>query len=100
MAFKIEVRPQALFDTYEIIDWYSKISTGLGKRFYLQIKQHYKFLKSTPLLQVRYDNVRCLPVDKFPYMIHFIVEEKRKCVIVIGIISTDRNPQIRNERTK
>ena len=100
MAFKIEVRPQALVDTLEIIDWYSKISLGLGKRFYLQVKQHYKFLKSTPLLQVRYDNVRCLPVNKFPYMIHFIVEEKRKCVVVISIISTDRDPKMWDERIK
>lgn len=42
---------------------------------------------------MRYENVRCVPIRKFPYMIHFIVEEEKKRIVVIGIFNTCWDPQ-------
>ncbi len=98
MAFKIEVRPLALMDTYKIIDWYSERSKVLGNKFYKQLKKHYKSLEINPFFVVRYKNVRCLPMRGFPYMIHFIIDEIKYKIVIIGIISTSRDPQIWEDR--
>ena len=46
--------------------------TGLGKQFYNKIDKHLDFLKENYLsFAVRYDEIRCMPVKKFPYMIPF-----------------------------
>lgn len=97
MAFKIVVTHKALIDIHEGIEWHNKQSAELGKRFYQTIQKKYKPLRQNPFFQIRYENVRCLPLEKFPYMIHFVVEEERNRVVVIGVISTHRGPRIWEE---
>ena len=99
MAFDIVITHQARIDTLEGIEWYNKQAAGLGKRFYQAVQKHYKTLRQNPYFQIRYDDVRCLPLVKFPYMVHFIVEEDRKRVVVLGVICTHRDPKIWKERT-
>ena len=100
MVFKIVITHKARIDTLESIEWYDKQSVGLGKRFYQAIQKEYKILRQNPYFQIRYDDVRCLPLDKFPFMLHFVVDEERKQVVIIGIICTHRDPKIWEEKTK
>jgi hypothetical protein len=100
MVFKIVVTQKALADTSEGIDWYEKQSKGLGKRFYQTIQKRYKIIRSNPYFQIRYEGVRCLPLERFPYMIHFIVDEQRNHIIVLRIICTYRNQNNWVESTK
>lgn len=99
MVFKIIITHKALIDTVNGIEWYDKQAKGLGKRFYLGIQKAYKTIRKNPYFQIRYEGVRCLPLEKFPYMIHFIVEEKEKRIVVLGIISSYRDPKTWDERT-
>lgn len=99
MVFKILITSKAHFDILEGIEWYNKQSADLGKRFYQTIQKKYKTLSQNPFFQIRYEDVRCLPLEKFPYMIHFIVEEERERVVVIGVICTHRDPRIWEERS-
>lgn len=100
MAFEIVIIHKAHIDMLEGIEWYGKHSVGLGKRFYQAIQREYKTLRQNPYFQIRYEDVRCLPLKKFPYMIHFVVEEEIKRVVVIGVICTHRDPKIWEERFK
>jgi hypothetical protein len=100
MAFKIVIIHKARIDMLEGIEWYGKQSAGLGKRFYQAIQKEYKTLRQNPNFQIRYEDVRCLPLKKFPYMIHFVVEEELKRVVVVGIICTHRDPKTWEERFK
>jgi hypothetical protein len=43
--------------------------------------------------------IRCMLVNKFPYMVHFYINEKTSVVEVLAVISTDRNPKIWGEKT-
>lgn len=74
MAYKLVIKPEVYNDIQSGVDWYNSKQKGLGKRFFEAIQKEYSILKTTPIFQVRYDDVQCLPVKKFPYMIHFIVE--------------------------
>lgn len=100
MAYKLVIKPEVYYDIQSAVDWYNSKQKGLGKRFFEAIQNEYKTLKNAPVFQVRYNDVRCLPVKKFPYMVHFIVEEGSKTVVVLGVINTYMNPQKWLEREK
>lgn len=100
MAFTIKIEPEAHQDIQNGIDWYNEQKPALGRKFHAEVKAYFKKLKTNPFYQVRYDNVHCLPLKKFPYMVHFTINEKEKIVIVRAVFGTKENPQkwaIRNK---
>ena len=98
MVFKIEIEPEAHQDIQEGIDWYNEQQAGLGRSFHAEVKTTFKKLKSNPFFQVRYDEVRCLPLKKFPYMLHFTISEQDKLVVVRAVFNTARDPKIWKNR--
>lgn len=87
------VDKRALTDIQSGVDYYNAEQTGLGKRFYEAVERGMTILESHPKFQVRYDHVRCLPLGKFPFMIHFTVDEKYMTVYVHGVIHTSLDPK-------
>ena len=61
--FSIKVEPEVVKDIQEGIDWYNEKQSGLGKRFYFEVRAAFTTLRRMPYFQVRYDDVRCLPID-------------------------------------
>jgi hypothetical protein len=49
---------------------------------------------------IRYADVRCMLVKKFPFMVHFTIDENQKLVEVFAVHHTSRNPKIWEERKK
>ena len=76
MAFNTIVLPSAIRDIQEIIDYYDSLQQGLSLKFDNELNDYFLTLQKNPFFQVRYANVRCLPLKKFPVMIHFTIEEK------------------------
>ena len=74
------------------IEYYNSLSIGLGKRFYIQVKLADSKLKLNPYFQLRYNSIRCLPLDVFPYMLHYEIDEEKKIVKVYAVICTLMNP--------
>ena len=89
MPYKLVIRKEVFDDIQNAMDWYNSRQKGLGKKFFDAVQQEYKTLRKNPVFQVRYENVHCLPMKKFPYMIHFIVEEDARKVVVLGVINTN-----------
>ena len=98
MSFTIKIEPEALKDIQESIDWYNEQQPGVGHEFHSDVKATFKKIKSNPYFQVRYDNVRCFPMKKYPFMVHFTVDDKNKTVVVRAIFNTSRDPDIWEER--
>ena len=98
MSFEIFIEPEVFTDIQENIDWYNKQKAGLGFEFYNVVLKSFKILKLNPFYRIRYENVRCLPIKTFPFMIHFTVNEVEKLIIIRAILSTSRNPKIWKER--
>ncbi|WP_417613108.1 type II toxin-antitoxin system RelE/ParE family toxin [Owenweeksia hongkongensis] len=94
MSFSIKIDPEAIEDIQNGIDWYNEQQKGLGRKFHREVKLAFKSIKSNPFFQVRYDRVRCLPLSKFPFMIHFTVNESEKIVAIRAVFNTSRNPDI------
>ncbi len=93
MAFTLVIDPRAIRDIQEAIDYYDEQQAGLGKRFEAVLNKHLLTLAKTPLFHIRYDDVRCLPVKKFPYMVHFTVDETQQVVTVRAVFHTSRDPK-------
>jgi len=99
MTYKIKVEPEALQDIQDGIDWYNEQQTGLGRKFHTEVKTFFKKLRSNPFFQIRYDEVRCIPLKKYPFMIHYTLNEKEKVVVIRAVFNTHRNPGIWKKRS-
>jgi hypothetical protein len=93
MHFRIDIHIEAINDIQQAIDYYNEQQSGLGKRFHSAVKQTFKELSVNPFFQVRYDNVRCRLTRKFPYLIHFVVDEKEKTVTIYRLKHTSMKPE-------
>lgn len=96
----LKVDAGAIADIQEISDWYKKQKSGLGKSFQISaIKQINSFNKNPQIYTIRYKEIRCALVKKFPYMVHFYINDDNNTVEVLAVISTSRNPKIWTEKT-
>jgi plasmid stabilization system protein ParE len=92
MAYKIDLDSAAIHDLQKAIDYYDEQQPGLGKKFEITIDNHFSSLSKNPFFQVRYDAIHCLPVKKFPFMIHFAINEKNKTIQIIAVFHTSLDP--------
>ena len=98
-TYKISIETDALRDIQEATDWYNEKSQGLGSRFQQQIVEQINTLKINPLIYaIRYADVRCMLISKFPFMVHFVVDEREELVEVFAVYHISRSPKIWEER--
>jgi toxin ParE1/3/4 len=90
--YKIRIEERALVDIQQAFDYYEAKQAGLGVRFNQSVFHSFEILRQNPFYQVRYDTFRCLPVKKFPYMIHYEVEEAQEVIHVFAVINTHLDP--------
>ena len=81
----------------ETAHWYNKKQEGLGKRFINDIKAKVAVIKNNPIVfGIRYKQVRTAVLDIFPFMIHFIINDKN--ILITAVLHTSRNPDSWSER--
>jgi hypothetical protein len=94
MDYRIVFLPEVVGDLQQAIDWYNEQQKGLGKKFISSVKRGYTLLKRDPFcIAIKYDEIRCLPVSKFPYTIHYRTEKDSRTVVVFAVYHTSRNPE-------
>ena len=97
--FSIDIEPEAVDDIQTAIDYYNSCKSGLGKRFYNAINKHFIFLENNyTVFAVRYDDIRCMPLETFPYLIHYRVLESQQTVSVKAVFCTHDDPKKWEER--
>ncbi len=100
-SYKIQIDEEALLDIQNATNWYNDQLQGLGSRFQKQIKSQINSLKNdATLYSNRYGDVRCMVIKKFPFMVHYTINNKLLLVEVFAVIHTSRNPKIWEERRK
>ncbi len=101
MKFKVIYNPEVHDDLQQAIDWYNEQQSGLGNRFFITSKNQLNSLKSSALhYAIRYDTIRCMPIKKFPYMVHYSIDLNDGIVTVEAVYSTNRSPKIWRNRRK
>jgi hypothetical protein len=70
---------------------------GLSDRFAQSVKDTIIRIRMTPLaFAIRYKNVRVAHTEKFPYSVHFHLDNNT--IIITSIIYQGRNPLIARKR--
>jgi plasmid stabilization system protein ParE len=97
--YNIKIEPEALEDIRKIVLWYNKKREGLGISFKEKtIVQIDSLDKYAHLYAIRYKEFRCMNIEKFPYMVHYYINESTSTVEVFAVFSTSRNPKIWTDR--
>jgi hypothetical protein len=99
MKYKILIDEEALSDIQEATNWYNEQLQGLGSRFQKQTKLQINSLKTdADIYTNRYADVRCMLIQKFPFMVHYTIDNINFTVNIIAVLHTSRNPKIWEER--
>ena len=91
--FKVLILPQAQDDFRDAVKYYKEIDEKLGKRFVKITKSTVNDLKKTAMYQIKYEQIRLRIIHKFPYTIHYIVNEEEKTIHIYGIRYAPSNPE-------
>lgn len=101
MRFQLKIDTDALNDIQETFEWYELKLTGLGLRYKIQAKKQINSLKKDPyLFSIKYNEIRCKKIEKFPFLIHYQINENLNFITVFAVFHTSRNPEIWNSRNK
>jgi mRNA-degrading endonuclease RelE of RelBE toxin-antitoxin system len=93
MHFTISFDKRAIKDFHENILYYETQQAELGKRFAKSVEKTLEFISKNPYFEIKYDDIRCLLVKKFPFRIHYRVDEKNKKIKVYAITHTSKSSQ-------
>lgn len=101
--FNVRYNPQIYLDIQKAVDFYSEQTQSheLGQRFVNNTENALATLKQSALhYQVRYDDIRLLPIPSFPYRAHYRVDEVNNTVFVEAIFHTREDAQKWGARTQ
>jgi hypothetical protein len=90
--YTVFVEDRAANDIQNAIDYYDNQLVGLGYKFEKAVDNEFIALAKNPFYQIRYNDIRCKPIKKFLYLIHFQINESEKFVNVFAIINTNKDP--------
>lgn len=92
MVFKVKNLIRAELELDEAVHYYESIQKNLGEKFLLDYEDRLDTLYTFPFFENKYKNMRVLPLKKFPYSIHFLIDEYEKMVYILAIICDYQNP--------
>ena len=93
MKFRVEFDPGAELDLLEASAWYDSQSEGLGAEFWRQVRiQEARLSRAPEVHAVEYADIRRAFLGKFPYALHFRLEEDDR-VRVLACIHHRRDPR-------
>jgi hypothetical protein len=91
--YKIVFSIHAIDDVEKACEYYNQEQRNLGKRFVKQVATTINSIRLNPYYSgVRYDDVRCAIIKKFPFLIHYTIEEKNKQITIAAVYSTHQEP--------
>ncbi len=81
-------------DILEATEYYKKINPNLAKQFLFRLREAKAHIALNPLgFQTKYKNVKTLMLKQFPYLIHYLIEEKQKQIIILAVVHAYKNPK-------
>ena len=90
MNYNLIILPLAVQDIREINFSYKSLNKKLAERFNEAFKKEIQIIRQNPLLfQIRYDDFRVCKVEKFPYLIHYEIDDK--LIIINAVYHTSRD---------
>lgn len=93
MPYTVLITPTAIDDIDAAIEYYNALAADLGYRFAGLIDEYVERIAKTPTASaVRYKNVRCKPVARFPFVITYTIDEASRFVNILRVFNTYQEP--------
>jgi toxin ParE1/3/4 len=93
MPYTILITPTATEDIAVGIEYYNALSADLGYRFADLVADYFERIAAWPTASaIRYKNVRCKPMKRFPYLITFTLDEATHSVNILRVFNTYQEP--------
>src|SRR4051794_16702813 len=84
MSFPVIMRPQAEADVVETFGDLEFIRAGLGKRFLARLRETLEQIEWMPeMFGVLWENVRAVKVQKFRYIVYYVVLPDRVEILAV-----------------
>ena len=100
MKCKKSISDLAKQDIKEIALWHNAKFKGLGKRFTTEVRIATNYIVDFPeAFQPRYDAIRVVAINVFPYCIHYFFDSNNNTVFITGVYRDSRDPEIWKERS-
>ncbi len=97
MNYQLLVSQEARLDIFDAFLWYENQKDNLGFEFELALEEGFQKIVVSPLaFQKQYDNIHIHFIDRFPYGIHYLIDDD--FVRVFGVFHTRRDPSKWKER--
>lgn len=95
MIYTSVLTKRAQQDIHKAAFYYKQIQPKLAKEFVREVRLVGAFLCKRPVaFQIRNNPpVRCVPLRKFPFMIHYFPIEKTKQVVILAVLHTLDDPK-------
>ena len=98
MIYKIVVTPDAIENIENAVNYYKNIaSPKVAKLFIDDYRKTFKDIQKTKYFQFFFEDFRCKPMKKFPYVVFYTIDEDIKVIIIKAVFHTSKNP---NKYTK
>jgi plasmid stabilization system protein ParE len=92
MVYSVSIAEAAENDIREAFLWYEAQQENLGDLFEDFVSKALDSIRSNPLkAQVRHGDTRIFFLKKFPYGIHFRVDEIEKSILIVAVFHTSRD---------
>ena len=99
MAFALFYLDEVETDVEEAKIWYKAQKEGLEIEFAIAIEKAIERNLETPgAFAIRYKNVRIAHPKRFPYNIHFFIDQLKTTVTIIAIVHSKRDLKIAKKR--
>jgi plasmid stabilization system protein ParE len=91
MSYKTITSSRAEQDVEKAILYYKDINIQLARDFLSELRATHKYIQKHPKkIQVRYANVRVAFLKRFPFGVHFRLEDKK--ITIAAVLHTSGNP--------
>jgi len=92
MPYKIIYLDEAKQDVMEAKAWYKIQRTGLEKKFAeAVIKTILRLRRNPKAFAVRHSNLRIIHTERFPFGIHFYIDESKNNIVITAIVHDKRD---------
>ncbi len=93
MPYKILITPTALLDIDTAVNYYNSKAADLGYKFSETVALYFSKIAEMPTASsVRYKDIRCKPLLRFPYLIMYTINEAEHSVNILRIFNTYQEP--------
>ena len=92
MKYQLLISQDARLDIFDAFLWYENQRDDLGFEFEFSLDEGFKKIVNNPLaFQKHYDNIHIHFIDRFPFGIHYLIEEDQ-IIRVFGVFHTSIDP--------